>query len=504
MIMEPYEYRSKHIGVREFPPFIRVALQQNVRKELFSQAMKKVGTIKREYDAPENVFDALYGKKKGKILQLLSEEPHTAVELIEKSGLSPSAVYHFLHFLRKQHIVNKKGRTYFLEEHSSDVLSLNEIVRIEEDPLLRRKYGISIKELEIAYFLWDTFVEVAPEERGYARTYQSEYTLADAVHRWRTGRTDIPVWALDQLVELSGSNALKGVTQYHLPPGIPVSPYYNGEYKLPLQVDGNLDKIVIQLLQKMSKNHLYTFPKGRRWLFERLHTSFGEFDDSTSRIPSAITEILKSYYGVKTLNRSSACIPSRMRARWSELNPLSQITEESSLLLHIISLSSRSNGGFEITSRSKSFLEDISHLASDLGLGALTVRKKHRRPHFRAYLSENKVDVLRRYAHLFQTYPDLEIWLRIPLNQIAEKLVFTDGDPESIEEICREELSRFVESILKSLERKKKRSYGMPDYVQYKEEITSNFWEQKMIPSSRRVEELVEMRAREEEDVLYA
>jgi len=509
MIMrEPIERGIERIQVKEFPSFIRVTLGRTTRRELFSRSMKRVGQIKRYYDVPDNVFDALYGKKKGKILKLLSENPQPANTLTKKSGLSPSAVYHFLRSLRTQNIISKKGHTYYLEKQDFSVLPLTDIVTLEEDPTLRRRYGISIKELELAYFLWDWFLQVAPEDGGYAKTYRSEYTLADAVHRWRTGRTDIPVWALTKLEELSQVDlSEKGsILQYHLPPGIPINPYHDDQYKLPVVVDTELDKILIQLLQKMSKNHLYTFPKRKRWLFNRLHTTFGLFDDSTSRIPSAITEILKSYYGIDTLRRFTARIPSRMTARWSELSPLSQIQEEASLMLHVVSLSSRSNGGFEITSRSKSFLQDISHLASNLGLGELTVRKKHNRPHFRAYLSESKIKVLKKYVHLFQTYPDLEIWMKIPLNQIAENLVLTDGSSDSVEHVCWEELSRFVESIIRSLERKKrgKSFYGGPDFMQYKEEITDHFFEKKLIPSPRKVEELQEMHLVEEENLLYA
>jgi len=506
IMLESYTSGTERIQVKEFPPFIRVTVGRSTRRKLFSFAMKEVSNIKREYTAPGDIFDALYGKKKGKLLQLLSENPQPARNLIEASELSPSAVYHFLGSLKAQGIVSKKGNVYHLEKTDFDLLSLDDIVKLEEDPTLRRRYGISIKELELAYFLWEKFLEVAPEEGGYAKTYRSEYTLADAIHRWRTGRTDIPVWALNRLTDLSGVNIIRDVSQYHLPPGIPIRPYYNEEYKLPIQVNVTLDKIFIQLLQKMSKNHLYTFPKRKKWLFSRLHNSFGEFDDSTSRIPSAITEILKSHYGIKTLNRASARIPSRMRSRWAELNSLAQITEESSLLLHIISLSSRSNGGFEITSRSKSFLQDISRLTSNLGLGMLNVRKKHSRPHFRAYLSESKAAVLMRYARLFKIYPDLRTWMRMPLNQIAERLVSTDGNPASLELVCQEELSKFVESILRSLERRKKGkfSYQRLDFMQYKDEITDYFWQHRVIPSPRKVGELVEMREIEEESLIYA
>ncbi|MGD2250076.1 MAG: helix-turn-helix domain-containing protein [Candidatus Methanofastidiosia archaeon] len=499
---------TERIEMKEFPPFIRVAVKDSARKKLFSGAMKNVSTITKEYESPDKIYYLLYGEQKGKIVELLSQGLQPAKKLIKASGLSPSAVYHFLGDLKDKNIVKKEGHKYYLKEDAFDTLSLSDVVKLEEDSALRRKYGISVKELELAYFLWERFIKVAPEEGGYARTYNSRYTLADAVHRWRTGRTDMPVWALEKLNALSDISVYTHVERYHLPPGIPISPYYDQEYKLPVTVDTNLDKIVIQLLQKMSKNHLYTFPKRDEWLFETLHQRFGEFDDSTSRIPSAIIEVIKHHYNIKTLRRSAAHIPPRIKRRWEDMNRLTRIKEESSLLLHVVSLSSRSNGGFEITSRSKSFLQDVSRLSSDLNLGSLTVRKKHNRPHFRAYLSESKVDILRRYTHLFEIYPDLEIWTRIPLNQIAEKVVLTDGSKESIEKVCYQELSRFVESILKSLNRKKKGrssyTYVTLDYTQYTEEITRYFWEQNQIPSAKRAEDLVETLINEEEPLVYA
>jgi hypothetical protein len=507
MSIEEYGYRTECIGIKEFPPFIRVTLGHTARTELFSQAMAKMRKIRKKYELSEDVFDILYGKKKGYIIKLLSEHPQPARTLIKASGLSPSAVYHFLSYLKKRHIISKKGCMYYLEEYDSDSLFLDEIVKIEEDPSLRRKYGISIKELELAYFLWDTFSEVTPGNGGYGRTYSSEYTLADAVHRWKTGRTDTPVWALKQLMNIAEYDLAQkagSIVQYHLPPGTSVNPHYDSEYKLPIRADSVLDRIVIQLMHKMSRNHLYTFPKRMKWLFENLHHRFGEFDDSTSRIPSAVIEILKSYYDLKSMRRSSACIPPCVEARWSELTPLSKVKEVSSLLLHIISLSSRSDCGFEITSRSRTFLEEISHLVSDLGVGTLTVRKKHKRPHFRVYLSESKVAALRRYTHIFQEYPDLEIWSRIPLNRIAENLASTNGGCESVEDVCRGELSLFVESILRSLERRKREFHERLDYQQYREDITNYFWQQKLIPSPRRVAELVDMHVNEEENIIYA
>lgn len=507
MFMMELGYTEEHIGVADFPPFIRVTLAQGARKNLFSGAMKRVGEIKRTYEKGDNFPFELYGKKKGKVVQLLSEGPQPASHLIEASGLSPSAVYHFLGKLSRQGILEKRDHQYSLKEDAFTTLSLSDLVKLEEDARLRRKYGISVKELELSSYLWDRFVEVAPKEGGYARTYNSTYTLADAVHRWRTGRTDTPIWALKRLIDLSESNILdmeNSIVKYHLPPGIPVSPLYQGEYKLPVIVDSALDRIFIQLLQKLSKNHLYTFPKRRTWLFRNLHEKFGEFDDSTSRIPSAITEVLKCYYGIERLKRSSARIPSKIPDRWSVLSPIDQMQEKSQLLLHIISLSSKSNGGFEITSRSESFLQDISRLSSDLGLGALTVRRKHRRPHFRAYLSESKMETLRRYASLSQVYPDLGLWMRIPLNQIAQRIAGTDGSFHSIEQVCSEELSRFVESIIYSLQRKKRSfAYAAPDYKQYKENISNYFWQNKVLPTPKKVEELIEMHQTEEE-FLYA
>jgi hypothetical protein len=499
--MIEYGLKIERIGVREFPPFIRVTLKDGVRKKLFSRAMKDVKTVKRVYTVPADFYDRLYGKK-GIILNLLSEKPQTARMLKAASGLGSSTVYQFLGDLKTRHIISKKSGVYSLE-YDFDTLFLDEIVRLEEEPALRRKYGISIKELELSYYLWDSFTNVAPEERCYAQTYCSTYTLADAVHRWRTGRTAIPVWALRGLgLSESDITQTHGIIQYHLPPGIVVTPSYRGEYKLPILATGDLDKIFIQLSHKMSANHLYIFPKKKEWLFEKLHTTFGEFDDTTSRIPSAIVEILKWYYSVETLDKHSACIPPRITARWSELNPLLRVVEESSLLLHIISLASRSSGGFEITSRSQSFLQDIAATIHGLGLGTLNLSKKRGRPHFRVYLSEDKANALRRYTRLFQEYPDLEIWLKIPLNQIAQKLRLSDVNSESVDHICREELSLFVESILRSLE-KKGTSWGRLHYCTFKKEVLDYFWRQKLIPSPRSVKELAKMLADEEENVLY-
>lgn len=501
-------YTEEHIGVGDFPPFIRVTLDQTARRNIFSKAVKNVGKIKRKYEKDDDFSSELYGKKKGKIIQILSEGPQSASHLVGISGLNPSAVYHFLKELSQQDILEKKDRLYFLKEDAFKLLSMSNLVKLEEDARLRRKYGISVKELELSFFLWEGFAEVAPTKRGYAKTYTSTYTLADAVHRWRTGRTDVPVWALKKLIDLSDSDIVdkkNSVAKYHLPPGIPVSPTYKGEYKLPIVVDSELDKILIQLLQKLSRNHLYTFPKKKKWLFGALHEKFGEFDDSTARVPSAITMILKSYYELERFKRSSARIPSKIPDRWSTLSPVDQMQEKSQLLLHIISLSSKSNGGFEITSRSESFLQDVSRLSSNLGLGTLTVRKKYRRPHFRAYLSENKMEILRRYASLSKIYPELDLWMRIPLNQIAQKIAGTDGSAHSIEQVCSEELSRVVESIIYSLQRKKKSfTYPAPDYMQYREDISDYFWVNKILPTPKKVEELIESRQAEEEALLYA
>ncbi|MGD2072394.1 MAG: helix-turn-helix domain-containing protein, partial [Candidatus Thorarchaeota archaeon] len=322
--MNEYQsYNPDEIGVREFPSFVRITLQNTLRKKIFTDAMKTVGKMKKRYEGSGGIPKRLFGEEKEKIVSLLSESPHTAASLIKESELSSSAVYHFLSNLRKQNRVRKEGRMYILDEFDFDILSIHEIVKIEENPHKRRKYGISVKELELAFYLWERFSLIAPEKGGYGRTYSNWYTLADAVHRWRTGRTDIPVWALRGLIDISGNDILAStgsVVQYHLPPGIPVRPSLDGEYKLPIIVDTTLDKIVVQLLQKMSKNHLYTFPKRKTWLLRALHKKFGDFHHSTDRVPSAITEILKVHYDLNTLDRSAACIPEPMKNRWVQMN----------------------------------------------------------------------------------------------------------------------------------------------------------------------------------------
>ena len=78
--------------------------------------------------------------------------------------------------------------------------------------------------------------------------------------------------------------------------------------------------------------------------------------------------------------------------RESELLPLSQITEVSSFLLHYLAIQ-KINNEIEITSRSKSFLQEISAFTSRLGIGSLTPGKNLEKPHFRVYLSEKNVDI---------------------------------------------------------------------------------------------------------------
>lgn len=309
--------------------------------------------------------------------------------------------------------------------------------------------------------------------------------------------------ALNRLVELSEldmSALMSSVVQYQQPPRIPVKPYYQGELRLPIKVDNELNKIMIQLLLKISETNLYVFPKKKEWLFRKLHQKFGEFNDSTSRIPSVIIEILKSHYGIVSLKESSARIPMKMRARWLNLNTLLRTAEQSSLLLHVISISSQSKGGFEVTSRSESFLQDMSDLTSDLGLGKLIVHKKEERPHFRMFFSSGRVEALKKHANLLKYYPDLETWLRIPSNRIADKLILCN-DPDSVEKICHEELSKLVESILKSVERRRNNTSPFKlDYMQHREGIVRYFWQEKLIPSPRRVEELIEPRSAEREN----
>lgn len=389
-------------------------------------------------------------------------------------------------------------------EKMKSVKEATEIVRIEEDATLKKRYSVSTLGLGLAYILQDKFLDVFSEKQPHIQFSRSKYNLAEAIHRWKNGQTDIPVWALNRLVELSELNMsaiMRSVLQYQQPPGIPVKPHYRGECRLPIKADNELNKIMIQLLLKISETNLYIFPKKKEWLFRKLHQKFGEFNDSTSRIPSAIIEILKSHYGIVRLKESSVRIPMKMRDRWLNLNILLRTAEQSSLLLHVISISSHAKGGFEVTSRSESFLQDISDLTSDLGLGNLIVHKKQERPHFRIFFSNGRVAALKRHANLLKKHPDLETWLRIPSNHIADKLILSK-DLDSVDRICQEELSKLVESILKSVERKRNNTSPLKlDYMQHREGIVRYFWQEKLIPSPRRVEELIETRSSERENL---
>lgn len=87
-----------------------------------------------------------------------------------------------------------------------------------------------------------------------------------------------------------------------------------------------------------------------------------------------------------------------------------------------------------------------------------------------------------------EVYPGLAVWQRIPLNRIMERFSKKDTSrPEkALEEACWEELSDYLWTVLKSVERNS--SVYMPSFDdEMHAELLKHFWEAKKLPSPRGV-----------------
>jgi hypothetical protein len=248
--------------------------------------------------------------------------------------------------------------------------------------------------------------------------------------------------------------------------------------------------------------------KNKEKFFRRLHDVFGFFQ-SKKRIPLAIIEIIKKYYAIPYFNRKEARILPRMIERIGKLKDPEKMEYEAALLNGMIELGSEYRGYCEVTSQSKEFLIDVSKIAEDLGIGRLTISKRLNRPHYRckislkkAAIALQKIEHLKKlYENLEKIYPDFKIWDRIPLNNMRERVRNKDlAKPvEVLQEICKEELSRYLGLVLESVDRntpkyvyvpyiggKRKIKINTPELL---EEITDYYWNEKKVPSARNVRE---------------
>lgn len=96
-----------------------------------------------------------------------------------------------------------------------------------------------------------------------------------------------------------------------------------------------------------------------------------------------------------------------------------------------------------------------------------------------------------------EIYPDIAVWQLIPLNRITERLWDKDLNKpeEALEESCKDELSEYLWTVFKSIERNTSSLIHSFDDEMHAE-LLEHFWEAKKLPSPRGVLELYSSKRR--------
>ncbi len=393
------------IHLRDFPPFIRFELEGRFRQKVFAKFLKNLSEV--EVDLPPEDFwssaeeefersryELVFGKVRGRILKTLEESPLSAKEIIKMNpDLSPNSIYHAIIWLKDQkHLKKRVGcwelkKDYFEHVRVSDLAKVINLRSKGE----RRRYGISIIELEMATFLWSSYERacdlngVSFKNPSYGKYYQNHFALARAVKEWMKGNANIPQWALIAIAEFINVDIEERevISSYCLPPGVEITPYYKRRYKLPIELSPELDTIALQILMKGSEEGLIYPAKHKKEIFKRLYHTFGSFQ--SGRIPLSIREIIETYYQSPSCRRNAIKIPNKMKERWEQL-PYQEKTLSKIRVLEMLFGLDQRKGNYELISRSIYFLEDVSSILKDLGIGDIKINKRNDRPHYRSYL----------------------------------------------------------------------------------------------------------------------
>lgn len=393
------------IHLRDFPPFIRFKLEGRFRRKVFAKFLKNVSEV--EVDLPPEDFwssaeeefersryELVFGKVRGRILKTLEESPLSAKEIIKiNPDLSPNSIYHAIIWLKDQkHLKKREGcwelkKDYFEHVRVSDLAKVINFRAKGE----RRRYGISIIELEMATFLWPSYERacdlngVSFKNPPYGKYYQNHFALARAVKEWMKGDANIPQWAMLAIAEFINVDIEERevISSYCLPPGVEITPYYKRRYKLPIELSPELDTIALQILMKGSEEGLIYPAKHKKEIFKRLYHTFGSFQ--SGRIPLSIREIIENYYQSPSCRRNAIRIPNKMKERWEQL-PYQEKTLSKIRVLEMLFGLDQRKGNYELISRSIYLLEDVSSILKDLGIGEIKIIKRKDRPHYRSYL----------------------------------------------------------------------------------------------------------------------
>jgi|Deesub1362A_J573_1020465.scaffolds.fasta_scaffold00005_156 DNA-binding transcriptional ArsR family regulator len=494
---------NEKICLRDFPEFVRLEVSRDLSSKIFNTVLENIKEETVDADCyeewPSNFF---YGKIGGKILEALKQGTLTGREIIEKTGISKNTFYHKIAELKKEGIVKGRYEITGLRPKFSYLYSFESL-----SPNERRSKGISKEDVIIALYLWPKYKEaclkerISPSTNRYSVGYRDLFSLAQAIKTWKKGDHMIPKWVLIALAEASNQLNLVesegAILSYSLPPGIKVAPYYEGKYKIPIDVGVELDIATIQFLVKGTESRRYNH-KNKEHFFEKLFKTFGVFPQNDGRVPGVILEIIKKHYNV-CISKENARIPELIFKKLEELKDPEKMQKEIELLEGILELGSHSNGYVEITCRSENFFKDLSQITESVGIGELNIRNRRDRPHFRSELSIKKFENAKKrlehikeiYAKIDQIYPDIRVWENIPLNKIREKIRTIDGDIKKLEEICKEELATHLNSALESIYRNKPIYRRVVQSSYLKQEMMEYFWTNKKIPSTRNVQEFL-------------
>ncbi len=393
------------IHLRDFPPFIRFELEGRFRRKVFAKFLKNVSAV--EVDLPPEDFwssaeeefelsryELVFGKLRGRILKTLEESPLSAKEIIKiNPDLSPNSIYHAIIWLKDQKHLKKRLGCWELKKDYFEHVRVSDLAKVINFRAKgeRRRYGISIIELEMATFLWPSYERacdlegVSFKNPSYGKYYQNHFALARAVKEWERGDTNIPQWALIAIAEFINVDIEQKevISSYCLPPGVEITPYYKRRYKLPIELSPELDTIALQILMKGSEEGLIYPPKHKKEIFKRLYHTFGSFQ--SGRIPLSIREIIETYYQSPSCRRNAIRIPNRMKERWEQL-PYQEKTLSKIRVLEMLFGLDQEKGNYELISRSIYLLEDVSSILKDLGIGGIKIIKRKDRPHYRSYL----------------------------------------------------------------------------------------------------------------------
>ena len=393
------------IHLRDFPPFIRFELEGRFRRKVFAKFLKNVSAV--EVDLPPEDFwssaeeefersryELVFGKVRGRILKTLEESPLSAKEIIKiNPDLSPNSIYHAIIWLKDQKHLKKRQGCWELKKDYFEHVRISDLAKVINFRAKgeRRRYGISIIELEMATFLWPSYERgcdlegVSFKNPSYGKYYQNHFALARAVKEWERGDTNIPQWALIAIAEFINVDIEQKevISSYCLLPGVEITPYYKRRYKLPIELSPELDTIALQILMKGSEEGLIYPPKHKKEIFKRLYHTFGSFQ--SGRIPLSIREIIEKYYQSPSCRRNAIRIPNKMKERWEQL-PYQEKTLSKIRVLEMLFGLDQRKGNYELISRSIYLLEDVSSILKDLGIGEIKIIKRKDRPHYRSYL----------------------------------------------------------------------------------------------------------------------